>query len=450
MANHNTRVREILKAPPLASQATVPVLILKIGQYALHDTHGLGIVRSLGRLGVPVYAVVEDRFTATAVSRYLTGAFIWDTRRLNAHQLLEGMATIGDRLNRPAILIPTDDAGAVFVAEEAATLKRWFLFPQQPAGLPRVLANKREMYFLCQRLGVACPQTVFPGSIADVREFVRSAAFPVVVKVAERRPGTGRTAWIAHTPDELYAIYRSAEQQPGTTLILQEYIPPAHGEDWFYHGYRNEQSRCCIGFTGRKFRSHPPFAGHTTLGRAVVNEPLRQQVEALLQTLSYSGITDLDLRLDKRDGRYKLLDFNPRVGAQFRLFESPAGLDVVRALYLDLTGQPVNGGSRIEGRTFIVEPFDLLASLGYFRRGALTPREWWLSFQGTQELAWFSTSDILPFPMLCFRLLLKAIQGAFGLRTAPNGSGGVPRYVRGFRRGLARRTPETVSRRSRY
>jgi hypothetical protein len=30
------------------------------------------------------------------------------------------------------------------------------------------------------------------------------------------------------------------------------------------------------------------------------------------------------------------LDFNPRVGAQFRLFEDDAGSDVVRALHLDL------------------------------------------------------------------------------------------------------------------
>src|SRR5437867_4474186 len=92
-------LHEIRQAPPPESEMTVPVLVLKVGRYVLH--HGaIGIIRSLGRMGVPVYAVVEDRFTPAAVSKYLTGAFVWETHGLDAQRLLEGMAIIGERLNR--------------------------------------------------------------------------------------------------------------------------------------------------------------------------------------------------------------------------------------------------------------------------------------------------------------------------------------------------------------
>ena len=40
----------------------VPVLILKLGQYPLHSG-GLAAVRTLGRLGIPVYAITEDPVT---------------------------------------------------------------------------------------------------------------------------------------------------------------------------------------------------------------------------------------------------------------------------------------------------------------------------------------------------------------------------------------------------
>jgi predicted ATP-grasp superfamily ATP-dependent carboligase len=436
----SARRHEILQAAPLASGATVPVLVLKVGRYVLHDHGGLGVIRSLGRLGVPVYSVAEDRFTPAAVSAYLTGAFIWDTCGLDAQRLLEGMAIIGGRLNRPAIVIPTDDVAAIFMAEQAATLQRWFLFPQQPATLPRTLANKRELYLLCKRMGVACPHVVFPDSIDDVREFAESAVFPVMVKATERLPEAARTSWIARTPEQLYAIYRSAENLRGSNLIFQEYIPPACGEDWFYHGYRNTRSGCCVGFTGRKLRSHPPFAGPTSLGQAVANDPLRRQAEALLEAISYSGITDLDYRLDRRDGQYKLLDFNPRLGAQFRLFEDRTGVDVARALYLDLTGRPVPDSWPTDGRTFIVEPYDLLASLGYFRRGGLTLHEWRLSLKGTRELAWFSRDDPLPFLMMCIRLLLRAVDRVLRLRPAGNAARRMPCYVRGLRSWVTRRT----------
>src|SRR5260370_29438871 len=85
---------------PVDLDATVPVLVFKPSRNVIqHST--LGIIRSLGRLGVPVYACVEDRFAPAAMSRYLTRAFVWDTGGLNTEQLLTGMAAIGERLGPP-------------------------------------------------------------------------------------------------------------------------------------------------------------------------------------------------------------------------------------------------------------------------------------------------------------------------------------------------------------
>ena len=434
------RVRRSPSVPILPLDPIVPVLVLKVGRYVLHHG-GVGIIRSLGRMGVPTYSVVEDRFTPAAVSGFLTGAFVWETRGTDTERLLEGIATIGERLNRPTIVIPTDDVAAIFIAENAAALERWFLLPEQSATLPRILANKWELYLLCKKLGVPCPEAVLPNSIDDVRAFIDRAAFPIVAKAAASwlLPEGGRTTSIAWTPEEAYALYGSAESHGRPNLIFQEYIAPADGEDWFYHGYCNARSDCRIGFTGRKLRSYPPFAGPTTLGKAVPNELLRQQTDALLRTIAYSGILDLDYRLDKRDGKYRLLDFNPRIGAQFRLFEDHSGIDVARALYLDLTGIRVPSSRPLEARSFIVEPYDLLASFSYFRQGRLTLREWWLSLKGTAELAWFSRDDPLPFLVMCVRLLIRAIDRAVGKSRTPRIRSHWPRYVAGLHNGATRR-----------
>ena len=280
--------------PPLALDATVPVLVFKIGRYILH--HGtVGIVRSLVRLGVPVYAVVEDRFAPVAMSRYTAGAFVWETRGLDAEPLLAGLATIGDRLGRPTILVPTDDSAAAFIAEHADLLEKWFLFPRLPRELPRQLGNKKDLYFLCKRAAVPHPEAAFPYSTGDVYDFIERARFPLVVKAAEAwwLPQGARSVSPANTPRELIAIYRQAESSESPNLMCQEYIPQACAEDWIFHGYSNPQTGCLVAFTGKKLRSCPPFAGPTTLGVPVANEPLGQQTERLLKAITQASWTSI-------------------------------------------------------------------------------------------------------------------------------------------------------------
>lgn len=64
----------------LGIEHSVPLLFVKIGHYPPHHG-GLGVIRSLGRLGVAVHAVTERRLTPAAVSRHLSGTAVWPTTR---------------------------------------------------------------------------------------------------------------------------------------------------------------------------------------------------------------------------------------------------------------------------------------------------------------------------------------------------------------------------------
>jgi predicted ATP-grasp superfamily ATP-dependent carboligase len=388
-----------MNAPPAA-------LILKTRHYPVH--HGVvGIIRSLGRLGIPVYTIAEDHLTPAGTSRYLTRSFVWNAGNLPKQEMLDALARIGRELNRPTILIPTDDLGAILIAEEAATLRQWFVFPDILPGVPRNLANKGMLYTLCRQMGVPCPNTLAPTSLSDANKFAKIVRFPVVVKAVAPWLDPKLRVSVVRTQRELVDVWHRAESSRTPNLLIQEYVP--HGEDWFFHGYCNGASECLAGFTGIKVRSSPPYTGITTLGRSVTNDVLLHQAETLLKAISYAGIMDIDYRFDKRDGQYKLLDFNPRIGAQFRVFVDENGLDVARALYRDLTGHTVQRARQVDGRVFVVEPDDLRASVNYFRRGELSAHAWVHSFNGRKEFAWLSWDDPLPSLIAWARL---AIQGA--------------------------------------
>ena len=83
------------------------------------------------------------------------------------------------------------------------------------------------------------------------------------------------------------------------------------------HLYCDASANCLVLFTAVKLRSWPPNTGATACGIAVPNPALAQLTEHFCKAVGFHGIADLDVRFDRRDSRYKLVDFNPRMGNQF-------------------------------------------------------------------------------------------------------------------------------------
>ncbi|MGH3771375.1 MAG: carboxylate--amine ligase [Pseudonocardiaceae bacterium] len=390
---------------------TTPAVILKLDRNALHHG-GLGAIRSLGRLGVPVYGVHEDPLAPAARSRYLHDRWIWRPDAEDPERVRAGLDRLAERIGRPAVLIPTDDAGAIFLAEHGADLRRWFLFPDPPSDLPRQLAGKYTLYQRCRELGVPCVAAALPGSLSSAQEFADQVGFPLVAKLATPWRSSGangvRSTSVLRNRDELAHSWRACADSGRGALMLQDYIPHHPGQDYFFHGYCDAQSRCRPAFVGIKERSYPAHAGLTSLGRWVDHPQLHRQATELLARLSFRGIVDLDYRFDPRDGQYKLLDFNPRLGAQFRLFQDTAGVDVVVAAHLDLTGRAVPRGSPHVGRSFLVENYDPIAALAYRHHG-LDLRSWVTSLRRADELAWFARDDLAPFGLMCLRMGWRAM-----------------------------------------
>ena len=408
-----TPPRAVAGTAPRAADVTTPAVLLKFDPNVMH--HGtLGAIRSLGRMGVPVYAVQESGWSPAAHSRYLRGRVLWRPAALPAGRVQAGLLHLAELIGRPAVLIPTDDSGAIFLAEHGEVLRGLFLFAAPPAGLPRQLAAKQSLHTLCADLGFPSPRSCLASSLDQAARAAADYGYPVACKLARPWESGSRllsTQIIRDRAglDEAWRAVEDGHRGGGAGLLVQEYVPAAPGHDWFFHGYMGADGACRPACTGVKDRSYPAHAGLTSFGRCVPNPALRASVTGLLSQLNYRGIADLDLRLDDRDGQYKLLDFNPRLGAQFRLFAAPDGLDVVRAAYLDLTGQPVPASEAVTGRTFMVESYDPLSAISYWRRGELSLRSWLAATQAVHETAWFAHDDLRPFELMCLRMGWRAL-----------------------------------------
>jgi len=378
----------------LQCDSSTPVVVLPGARQG-----GLGIVRSLGRLGIPVYMIDPDPAAPALHTRYCRGKFVHNFEKDSAAAAIAFLGSVRKQLGRKAILIPTSDTLAMFVDEHAATLREWFLFPERPEGLARSLSSKKEMYLLACRHGVPTAATAFPQSRREVIEYLERARFPLVLKAiygARIKFRAGQPVQIVRSASELLKRYDALEDPSEPNLMLQEYIPGGEDSIWMFNGYFDSASECVVGFTGKKLRQCPAYTGQTSLGICLRNEQVARTTCDLMRAVGYRGIIDLGYRYDARDGQYKILDVNPRIGATFRLFVGDNGMDVARALYLDLTGQPIEAAPAREGRKWIVEDSDLVSSIRYHRDGRLTLGGWLRSLRGIQECALWASDDPLP------------------------------------------------------
>ena len=305
-------------------------------------------------------------------------------------------------MGQKCILIPTTDAATIFVADHAAALTEWYIFPAQSGTIVQSLCNKKQMHDFARKSNIATPETFRPQSRTDLIECLRSLNFPVMIKAVDGqlRKHNYKTKWIIRTRRDLFVLYDRLGDTRLGDLIVQEFIPGGDNSVWMFNGYFNQRSECLVSFTGRKLRQCPVYTGVTSLGVCQKNDVVEGAAKKLMKAVGYQGTVDMDFRYDARDGQYKLLDVNPRIGSTFRLFVSEDGMDVARALYLDLTRQPVPPASMPEGRKWVVEDLDLTACFGYCRDGMLTPREWVRSLRGIQESAFFCLDDPMPVLMM--------------------------------------------------
>ncbi|WP_059018016.1 hypothetical protein [Mycobacterium sp. M26] len=377
--------------PGLHLDTSMPVMVLWVSQFPLQ--HGsLGVFRSLGRAGVPAYAVVGHRYAPAAWSRYVKGRVVWRPHRGDGEaELLQRLLEFGRTLSTKCLIVCTSDDMAVFAARHREALEECYVLPAVAPELPAELVDKRQLDRLCLQHGVPVPRSAFVHTMAELEAVIGDLDEPAIVKSAGPRGPSRRVENTLVVPDRTALRELASTLEEPFDLTIQEYLPDEYGEDWFTVGYCDASATARPVFTGRKSRAWPARGGAASAGFTAVNSTLADMATAFCKDIGYRGIFDMDWRRDLRTGKYKLLDFNPRPGAQFRMFENDAGVDVVRAMHLDLSGRPIPPGSQVIGERFIIEPWDFANWVAHRRKDRPA-----LGGFGRARLAYLAADDPIP------------------------------------------------------
>jgi predicted ATP-grasp superfamily ATP-dependent carboligase len=359
------------------------------------NLNGLSIARSLGRHGVPVWVTTQPNVRLACFSRYTQRTFPWPTGECEAQvaSLLE-LAT-QFQLDR-WVLFPTSDESAALLSRFHTVLSRRFRVSTPAWDVLRWAYDKRLTYRLAAVEQVDCPSTIYPTTEDDLKAL---EAFPAVLKPATHAAVnrfTADKAWPVANRVELLARYRDARELIDPDLILVQELIPGGGESQFSYAALCRDGQPIATLTARRTRQYPIDFGYSSSFVETVDIPeIVAPSRRLLAAIRYTGLVEIEYKFDPRNGRYKLLDINPRLWTWSAL-GGRAGVDFPYLLWQMMVTKSVPEQTGLTGARWIRMCTDVPAAIELIFGGRLSPGEYWRSLRSPVEFSVMALDDPLP------------------------------------------------------
>ena len=256
----------------------------------------------------------------------------------------------GRRQTRPHVLFPASDELAwVFAVHEEALSRGFVRYGPSRDSITRIL-DKWRLTEACRKVGVETPETWCPEGTAEVDALARELKAAVMIKPRSQVLLTsGSKGTQVDRPADLPAEYRRylAENPPLDALsqrdpllgrpIVQEFRPEAANGIYNLAGFIDRTGEHVVMRASRKILQRPRRLGiGLCFESAPLHAALADGVMRLCRELGYFGIFEIEMI--ESDGRFLLIDFNPRPYSQMA-FEIARGVPLPYLAYLDATGR---------------------------------------------------------------------------------------------------------------
>ncbi len=394
----------------------------------LDDHMGLDIARSLGAKGIPVFGLDSESFPPGRFSRFCRHVRCPDPDAEGGEPYIESLVRFGNNLDRKAVLYPLSDTHVLLISAMRDRLLPFyeFVMPRHEAVIE--LVEKDGLYAVARRLGIETPSTVPARSPEDLERAAVTLRFPVIIKPQEStswlRPGMtsmlrsglieGRAkVMLCRDRAELLDRFsRVAVHDPA--VVIQEIIPGSDDHLVYISFYLNRLSQPLAFFAGRKHRVIPTGFGSASYVRSFHDSRIKDLARRILAATEYQGLGGIEFKMDDRDGRYKLIEFNARFGMWDGL-GTRCGVDLPYLSYRDSLGEavPLREPVYRDDVAWVDVQRDVRAAVYYRRQGTLTFRAWLRSLRGEKMTAIFDSHDMKPGVAFVLGLVGKAAKRLF-------------------------------------
>jgi D-aspartate ligase len=368
-------------------------------------TIGLGVIRALGMMGVPVIAVTYENVDMGFVSKYVRHILFAPHPEKSESEfinlLVDKTRFLGDSL-----LIPADDATLGVVSRHKTYLEKYFIVACTEWEITERVIDKHYTYALANSIGVPAPWTLSPESEADLDKLKEQISYPCLVKPRQSHQyfeRFRRKLVRVASPDEMRAAFREADQA-GLKVLLQEWIPGDDTHGINYNSYFWDH-RPLIEFTAEKVRLSPPGSGVPCVVQSKVIPEVLEPARKILKALKFYGYSCMEFKRDARDGTYKFMEVNGRHNRS-TLLAVRCGINFPWIMYMHLTqGRLPHASIRAHDIYWVDEVRDLVSGVGRFQHEHYSFRNFAKPYLHSHVFAVFDWKDLRPFAKRCRDIL---------------------------------------------
>jgi len=367
----------------------------------------IGLVRSLGREGIPVVLARDGRTVFERASRYCREFLTLPNYAACAEAALEALCEYGARQEEKPVAFFNGETDLVLFSQHRETLSEYFEILLAPHPLVRSLVDKDAFGMLAAEHDLPVPRTLTPKTRREVFEAAEQLGYPCVVKpVTQCRwhdprilEALGlRKAMLVSSPDEMESLLDRLPDVDGGEMV-QQYIPGDDSQHFDCHLYldRNGTPRGTV--VGQKLRIYPIHFGSGCYARRVDNPEVESVSLQALAKLGYTGAANINLKRHAATGEYHILEINPRFSL-WTILDAAAGVNLPLMQYCEAVGEelpvPTPPQHPVYWRWLGA---DVRALAGYRRSGEMTRRQCLrslFSYRRNTQFHVFAWDDPLP------------------------------------------------------
>lgn len=360
------------------------------------DFKALGVVRSLGRRGIPCI-VIDNQPRSAWFSRYTKRRLQWH-RSMDDPTFLHFLLRVGKQYHLDRwLLFPMQDEVVEFVARNLQSLSALYQPVTQDWEVVQWACDKRLTYRMAEQLQVPYPRTWYPASEDDLSSL--DVTYPVIIKPAvsvHLQYATRLKALPARNYAEMLDQYHLAISIINPDEVMVQEIIPGNGRTQYSVAAYCKEGRVILAMSARRTRQYPIDYGlGSSFVEAIEVPAIFESAAKLLDFMGVTGMIEVEFKHDLRDDRYKLLDINLRPWGWHTLCMA-CGLDFPAIQYNDVLGQAPTHIAPRYGYHWVRLLTDVPAGIQEIRAGSSTPLAYLCSLAGKTVGSVFDWRDPVP------------------------------------------------------